>query len=103
MNESPSSLTSDVANLALEASRAGTWRWDMTSATVEWDARLEALHGLLPGEFLGTFEHWVELLHPEEVDDILASVRHALDSPGEYDLLHRTTWRDGSVHWIECR
>jgi PAS domain S-box-containing protein len=75
----------------------------MADGTVTWDARLEALHGLESGAFQGTFEHWVELLHPDEVEDILRSVRAALDDPGEYDLLHRTTWADGSVHWVECR
>jgi PAS domain S-box-containing protein len=103
VTESPHGLTSDLTELALEASRAGTWRWNMADGTVTWDTRLEALHGLEPGTFQGTFEHWVELLHPDEVEQILHSVRAALDAPGEYDLLHRTTWADGSIHWVECR
>ena len=102
VSESPR-VEVDIAQLALDASRAGTWHWDMATSTVTWDARLEELHGLAPGTFRGTFEHWVELLHPDEVEAILSDVQIALASPGEYELLHRTTGRDGSEHWIECR
>jgi PAS domain S-box-containing protein len=98
-----SRVSIDVAQLALDASRAGTWHWDMATSTVTWDARLEELHGLAPGTFRSTFEHWVELLHPDEVDGVLSDVQNALANPGEYDLLHRATWPDGTVHWIECR
>src|SRR4051794_40890759 len=93
----------DVVDLALDASHTGAWRWDMATGVVQWDARLEALHGLAPGEFRGSFEHWVELLHADEVDGVMAEVQSALASPRRYRLLHRSTWRDGSVHWIECR
>src|SRR3954454_9882661 len=41
---------------ALAASRTGTWRWDAASGEVRWDATLEALSGLQPGEFGSTFE-----------------------------------------------
>ena len=97
MAEARPGLTADLTELALEASRAGTWRWHMADGSVTWDARLEVLHGLEPGDFRGTFEHWIELLQPEEDEQILHSVRVALDAPGEYDLLQRTTWADGSI------
>ena len=42
-------------HMALEASGLGTWRWDIASGAVEWDARLEALYGFDPGTFPGTY------------------------------------------------
>jgi PAS domain S-box-containing protein len=87
----------------LDASRAGSWRWELESGEVTWNDRLEVLHGLAPGEFRGCFEHWVELLHPDEVEGILADVQAALAARGAYDLLYRTRFADGSVHWVECR
>jgi len=42
-------------HMALEASGLGTWRWDIASGEVEWDARLEALYGFDPGTFPGTY------------------------------------------------
>ncbi|MGZ6905944.1 MAG: PP2C family protein-serine/threonine phosphatase [Acidimicrobiia bacterium] len=89
--------------LALEAGQLGTWTWDMATASTTWDARLEELHGLAPGGFGGTFDDWVEALHPGDRAECLDRVQRALADPGPYILLHRTTWTDGSVHWIECR
>ncbi len=89
--------------LALQAAELGTWTWDMASARTVWDVRLEALHGLPPGGFGGTFEHWVEALYPDDRAECLRRVEKALADPGPYVLLHRCTWPDGSIHWIECR
>jgi PAS domain S-box-containing protein len=89
--------------LALEAAGLGTWTWDMASAVTTWDARLEALHGLPPGGFGGTFDDWLAALHPDDRAECLRRVDDAIERRGPYVLLHRTTWPDGSLHWIECR
>ena len=89
--------------LALEAAGLGTWTWDMASATTIWDVRLEELHGLPPGGFGGTFDDWLAALHPDDRAECLRRVEDAIERRGAYVLLHRTTWPDGSVHWIECR
>ncbi len=86
--------------LALQAGGLGTFRWDMASGATEWDAKLEALFGLGPGEFAGTFDAYVALLHPDDVDSILATVEHAVATKGQYTVEHRTVWTDGSVHWL---
>ncbi len=89
--------------LALEAAELGTWTWDMAAGSTTWDERLEQLHGLEPGGFGGNYEDWVAALHPDDRAECLARVERALANPGPYLLLHRATWPDGSIHWIECR
>ena len=107
MNDEGAQTVTSVAEqrlaLALEAAELGTWTWDMASATTAWDARLEALHGLPPGGFGGTFDDWVAALHPDDRAECIRRVERALANPGPYVLLHRCTWPDGSIHWIECR
>jgi PAS domain S-box-containing protein len=93
----------DNLALALAAGHVGTWTWDMASGLTKWDAELEALHGMAPGTFGGTFDEWCRSLHPEDREECLARVEHALRDRSLYVLLHRTIWSDGSVHWIECR
>jgi len=89
--------------LAMDAARLGCWTWDMAAGTTHWDERLEAMHGMAPGEFGGTFDDWMESLHPDDRDECVRRVQEALAEPGPYRLLHRTVWPDGSVHTIECR
>ena len=56
-----------------------------------------------PAAFGGTFEDWIASLHPEDRAECLARVEQPLADPGPYMLLHRTIWRDGTVHHLECR
>src|SRR4051812_18064992 len=103
MGDTVTSVIEARLDLALEAAELGTWTWDMAAGTTEWDARLERLHGMEPGGFGGTFEDWLGAMHSDDRAECLARVERALANPGPYSLLHRTTWPDGSVHWIECR
>ena len=97
------SLIDQRLALALEAAQLGTWTSNMAAGTTAWHVRLEELHGLEPGTFGGTFEDWIASLHPDDRAECLARVERALADPGPYMLLHRTIWRDGSVHHLECR
>ena len=87
--------------LALEASGMGTWSWDAASGRVEWDTATEAVYGLEPGTFEGTYEAYMALLHP---DDRAAAVQRIEESLGEGDMhriQHRAIRGDGSIRWIE--
>jgi PAS domain S-box-containing protein len=86
--------------LALEAGGLGTFRWDMATGRTDWDPHLEALFGLEPGSFNGTFDAWVALLHPDDVEHVLNTVNEAVASKGRYTVEHRVVWPDGSLHWL---
>ena len=89
--------------LALEAAQLGTWNWDEETGRTLWDARLEAMHGMAPGTFGGTYEDWQASIHPDDRAECVARVEAAMRDPGPYVLLHRSIWPDGSIHWIEGR
>ena len=89
--------------MALEAGELGTFRWDMASGVTTWDTTLERLFGLEPGGFDGTYDAWVALLHPDEVDEVLAVVESAVANKSSYQMDHRVIWPDGSVHWLQGR
>ncbi len=86
--------------LSLDAGGLGTWRWDMVTGETIWDERLESLFGLAPGEFDQTFDMYVSMLHPDDREDVLATVRDALASACAYKIEHRIVHPDGSVHWL---
>jgi PAS domain S-box-containing protein len=89
--------------LALEAAQLGTWYWDEQTGLTVWDARLEAMHGMEPGTFGGTFADWEASLYPADRAACVAQVQAAMANPGPYVLLHRSEWPDGSIHWLEGR
>lgn len=88
--------------LAVEAGRMGTWEWKIASGEVAWSPSLEAIHGLAPGQFPGTFEAYQRDIHPEDRE----AVRHALDEAlerGEHRVEYRVVRPDGEVRWVEGR
>jgi PAS domain S-box-containing protein len=93
-------LTERLA-LALEAGGFGTWRWDMATGVVEWDARLQELYGMAAGEFDGTYDAYVALLHPDDAAGTLERVQEAIRTKSAYVVEHRVVWPDGSVHWVQ--
>jgi PAS domain S-box-containing protein/excisionase family DNA binding protein len=88
--------------LALDAGQMGTWDWTIDTNTVVWSENLEAIHGLAPGSFGGTFEDFARGVHPADRDRVLAAVTHALQTGSDYRVEYRTLWPDGSLHWLEA-
>jgi PAS domain S-box-containing protein len=88
---------------AFESARMGTWSWDADTDFVEWDEQMEACYGLVPGEFEGTLAAFVDRLHPDDRESVLASIEEARAAGDDFEFEHRVVWPDGSVHWIEAR
>jgi two-component system cell cycle sensor histidine kinase/response regulator CckA len=92
--------TGERLRLALDAGGMASWEWDTKLGWLAWSNRLEALFGLEPGEFGGTYEELLERVHPDDRTLFGESVEEAIthDSPA---VVYRTVWPDGTVHWHE--
>jgi PAS domain S-box-containing protein len=88
--------------LAHQAAELGSWHWDMATGVTVWDEQLEAIYGMPPGGFEGTFEAWVATLHPDDHDEVMAVVQAAIEARSSYVLRNRMFWPDGTVRWIEA-
>ncbi|BCL37256.1 PAS domain-containing protein [Nostoc sp. MS1] len=85
--------------VALEASRMGTWDWHIQTGVITWSENLEALFGLAKGEFDGSFGMFVERIHPEDRDRVLAAVAHAVATGEDYDIEFRVVYPNGTIRW----
>ena len=92
--------TAEHFRAALDASGLGTWRWDLATGVTIWDERLEALFGLPPGGFDGTYDSYVSMLHPDDRAAVLATIDEAMRTKSRYRTDHRVVWPDGTVRWI---
>jgi PAS domain S-box-containing protein len=93
--------TDDRLRFTLTAALVGTWAWNMRTGHVEWSDNLEAIHGRAPGSFGGTFESFLEDVHPEDRDLILRSIASAISEGGDYRVEYRVVRADGGITWIE--
>jgi two-component system cell cycle sensor histidine kinase/response regulator CckA len=85
---------------ALEAAGVGIWDMDYTTGLVQWSAILESQYGLQPGTFGGTFEAFIERIHPDDRASVLETVAKAIQSDADFTLLNRSLWPDGTVRWL---
>src|SRR6185503_3746278 len=76
--------------------------WDMDYATEElrWSEIVEAQYGLRPGTFDGTFEAFIERVHPDDRESVLETFEKAAKSGADFSVKHRSLWPDGTVRWL---
>jgi PAS domain S-box-containing protein len=89
--------------LTLEAARIGAFDWNPQTDVSVWTSELEAMHGLAPGEFGRTYPTWKQLVHPDDLDGILAKTEETLATGASVEHKWRVVWPDGSVHWLAGR
>lgn len=89
--------------LALKASRMGTWDWHLHTNQVIWSPQNEQLLGISAGSFDGTYEMFESCVHPDDRATIVQAATHAVQSQQEFYQEFRVVWADGSIHWMEGR
>ncbi|HEV8067050.1 MAG TPA: ATP-binding protein [Planctomycetaceae bacterium] len=92
----------EIFKLVHSIGKIGHWEWNAQTDENKWSPEIEALYGLKPGTFAGTYEAWAKLLHPHDLAIAEADVRRALET-GKYFSEFRVIWPDRSVHWLEAR
>jgi PAS domain S-box-containing protein len=85
---------------ALEAAGVGIWDMDYTTGVLRWSAIMEGQYGLQPGTFAGTFEAFVERIHPADRESVLEAVAKAMKLGADFSVLNRALWPDGTVRWL---
>jgi diguanylate cyclase (GGDEF)-like protein/PAS domain S-box-containing protein len=101
--EAALSASEERNRLALQAAGMGTWDVNAINDVHTWSTEAEALSGLAPGTFEGTFAAFRRSVHPDdwpafEIEERAAHAEHR-DSVTRY----RAVWPDGSLRWMEAR
>ncbi|BAY27309.1 PAS/PAC sensor hybrid histidine kinase [Calothrix sp. NIES-2100] len=89
-------------DLAQSAAKSGCFEWNIQTNVNIWSKELEALYGLKPGEFGGSYEEWARWVHPDDLAKAEADVMNSLKT-GELFTDWRVIWQDGSIHWMHAR
>jgi PAS domain S-box-containing protein len=85
------------------AGQLGSWEWNVKTNELWWADGIWVLHGRPIGSVTPTFENWMAFVDPEDLAATERAVQKALERKGNYEAEYRTTWPDGSVHWIVAR
>jgi PAS domain S-box-containing protein len=85
------------------SARLGSWEWNVKTNELWWAEGIWLLHGRAIGSVEPTFENWMAFIDAEDRDAVQRTLQDALSGKGEYETEYRTTFPDGSVHWIGAR
>jgi PAS domain S-box-containing protein len=85
--------------LALDAGGMGDWEWDIATNSVSWSESLHEIFGMEPGQFGGSFDDYLAVVHPEDRQRVLDTVAAAMEGD-QFTMEHRANMPDGTFRWI---
>ncbi|HYC31076.1 MAG TPA: PAS domain-containing protein, partial [Gemmatimonadales bacterium] len=87
--------------LALAASRAGIWSWDVATQTSAWSPENYDLYGYDPAAGPTSHEQWERRIHPDDRPRVLQGLRHALEGrTAEFREEFRVVHPERGVRWL---
>jgi PAS domain S-box-containing protein len=93
-------IAEERMRFALEAAGVGIWDMDYATGALRWSEILESQYGLEPGTFGGTFEEFVERVHPDDRESLLETLGNAMKFGTDFTVQTRSIWRDGTIRWL---
>jgi signal transduction histidine kinase len=93
-----------TVNLALIASKMGTWRYTLADNICIYDENAQKLYGLTEARFHHDEAGVKAKFHPDDMDRMWARVTKALDPAGDgrYDVEYRVKQPNGSWRWLSA-
>ncbi|MDB5946385.1 MAG: chemotaxis protein methyltransferase CheR, partial [Ramlibacter sp.] len=89
--------------MALAAGEVGIWDWDIPNNHVSWSEHIYALHDMAPGSFGGMVEDFGPLIHPDDVERVMAILDRALKLGEPYAAEYRFRRGDGTERWLATK
>ena len=86
--------------LAQRVANIGSWDWDMQTGSLYWSERIEPMFGFEPGKFGGTYEAFLESVHPQDRQFVVDAVNASVEEGADYAIEHRIVWPDATVRWV---
>lgn len=86
--------------LAQKAANIGSWDWNIVTGKLLWSERIEPMFGFAKGQFKGTYEAFLQSVHPDDRDFLTASVNACVEGGADYRIEHRIVRPDGTVRWV---
>jgi PAS domain S-box-containing protein len=90
--------------LATAAGGVGVWDWNLKSDEISIAPSPKALLGFEDTEVRNHFDDWVQHIHPDDAQRVVAQARaHIAGDAPSFEVEHRMLHKDGSVRWFLAR
>jgi PAS domain S-box-containing protein len=93
-------VTNARLRLALEASKTGIWTRDLKSNAMTWSPECHTIFGISEQAFDGTFNGFLDTVHPEDRDRVAAASRGSIETRQHSRVEFRVVRENGHVVWV---
>ena len=87
-------------NHAQEISHLGSWELDMGNNSLAWSDEVYRIFEIDRTRFGATYEAFLDLVHPDDRDDVQRAFDAAMQDDKPYDIVHRLQMHDGRVKYV---
>lgn len=96
--------TEELLRQGVQVAHLGIFEHDQVIDHIYWSPEISSICRWNPGEYL-TLAEYVERIHPEDRERIVATIGRAHDPAGDgsYDVEHRIIAGDSTIRWIRVR
>ena len=85
---------------AQRISKVGSYDFEIASNTNIWSDQLYRIYGREPQSFEASYEVFLSMLHPDDVEHVLAVHQHSLATLEPFEMEERVVWPDGQVRTL---
>jgi PAS domain S-box-containing protein len=96
-------LRRDQLRATFDERRPGLWEWAIPTGRIACSPGFELIHYLVPGTFAGTYEAFLDLVHPGDRESFAAAVSQALKQKSNFCVEYRIALPDNTHRLIESR
>jgi PAS domain S-box-containing protein len=87
--------------MAIDGGELGTWEWDVATGDAVFNDRWFEILGYNPGDFKGSYDSWLNLIHPDDTDRVLALLNaHLSGETSIYEAELRLRKSNGRYVWV---
>jgi len=86
-------------SLATAVARTGVWDWEIAADVHTWDATMFAIYGFSPTDRVN-YPKWSSAVHPDDLPEVEAGLRKAVDTKSEGGGEFRIILADGTQRYI---
>ncbi|MEH2284300.1 MAG: PAS domain-containing protein [Nostoc sp.] len=92
---------SERLTIAISSGGFGIWEYDFVQTKMIWDDRMYELHGISNTDFSGSFDAWLNCLHPDDRAYMLATIEQVVQAKQEYDVEFRIVEPSGKIRFLK--
>jgi PAS domain S-box-containing protein len=81
----------------------GSWLWDLRTGAVQWSTEFYRIHNVDPRDFDGTFESYLQMIHPADRGVIRAAMSDSVESGRQLNGEYRVICSDQLLHHVQVR